>query len=43
MEDAAIAAGTTLLGYLIARGMAEGWIDSARQANGRATKSDVGQ
>ncbi len=43
LEDAAIAAGTTLLGYLIARGMAEGWIDTARQASGRVSKADVGQ
>lgn len=42
LEDAALAGGITLLGYMIARGIAEGLIDTNRQANGQVSKSDVG-
>lgn len=38
-EEAAVAGGTTLLGYMIARGAAEGLIDSNRGP----TPADVGQ
>jgi len=43
LEDALLAFGTTFIGYMIARGMAEGLIDSYRQANGQVSAADVGQ
>lgn len=39
IADAGIAAGVTFIGYMIARGMAEGLIDSNRAP----TSADVGQ
>ena len=42
-EAPLIAAATAFLSYLLARGMAEGIIDSSRAANGRVLPADVGQ
>lgn len=41
-EDTLLAFAITLIGYLIARGAAEGWIDSARRQAGTVQPSDVG-
>lgn len=40
-EDAAIAGCVALLGYVIARGGIEGWIDTNRQKNGNVIPADV--
>jgi hypothetical protein len=40
-EDAAIAGAVALLGYVIARGGIEGWIDTNRQKNGDMIPADV--
>lgn len=42
LDDAALAASVTFVGYMLARGMAEGLIDSSRDANGSVTPADVG-
>lgn len=43
VEDAAIAGAVAFVGYIVARGGFEGWIDTARQLSGNVLPSDVGQ
>lgn len=43
LEDALLAFGTVFVGYMIARGAAEGVIDTYRNSTGKVSKADVGQ
>jgi hypothetical protein len=43
IEDAAIGAAGAFFAYMVSRGIAEGLIDSSRQASGNVTPADVGQ
>jgi hypothetical protein len=43
LEISAVAAGVAFFTYMMARGVAEGLIDSGRQASGNVTPADVGQ
>lgn len=42
VEDSGIAAAVAFVSYMISRGIAEGLIDSARNAAGAVTRADVG-
>lgn len=41
LEEAGIAAAGGFFAYMLSRGIAEGWVDSNRQANGDVIPSDV--
>ena len=42
MEISLLTFGATMVGYVVARGVAEGWIDGNRASDGKVQSSDVG-